>query len=184
MGQRRRSSQSPAEGRRKPQPNPRSPSRVQGRSPRRGSRGSPPALKNVGGWSGRDSGAGQTRPSAEGGRKPQQDHPSSRRILSLPPHSAEGNKATPPFPKQGAGAQPPPVVQRVPLFPKTSEGGPGGTTASATKSPLPFLPRPGRKVRKRRLPSPIPAGTLAWDDAQQPLGRIPGAQGRHNHVRP
>ena len=47
-----------------------------GRSPRRGYRGSPPVLENVGGWSGRDSGAGQDRPSAEGGRRPNQDHPS------------------------------------------------------------------------------------------------------------
>ena len=47
-----------------------------GRSPRRGYRGSPPVLENVGGRSGRDSGVGQARPSAEGGRRPQQDHPS------------------------------------------------------------------------------------------------------------
>ena len=38
-----------------------------GRSPHRGYRGSPPVLENVGGRSGRDSGAGQARPSAEGG---------------------------------------------------------------------------------------------------------------------
>ena len=36
----------------------------------------PPVPKNVGGWSGRDSGAGQARPSEEGGRTPQQNHPS------------------------------------------------------------------------------------------------------------
>ena len=38
-------------------------------------RGSPPVLENVGGWSGRDSGAGQARPSSEGGRRPQQARP-------------------------------------------------------------------------------------------------------------
>ncbi len=34
----------------------------------------PPVSKNVGGWSGRDSGAGQARPLAEEGRRPKQDH--------------------------------------------------------------------------------------------------------------
>ena len=46
-----------------------------GRSPRRRYRGSPPVSKNVGGWSGRDSGAGQAKLSAEGGRRPKQDPP-------------------------------------------------------------------------------------------------------------
>ena len=41
-----------------------------------GVRGCPPVLENVGGRSGRDSGADQARPSAEGGRTPQQDPPS------------------------------------------------------------------------------------------------------------
>ena len=36
----------------------------------------PPVPQNVGGRSGRDSGAGQARPSPQGGRKPQQDRPS------------------------------------------------------------------------------------------------------------
>ena len=35
------------------------------------------------------------------------------------------------------GAQPPPGVQRVPLFPKTLEGGLGGTTAQAKTDPPP-----------------------------------------------
>ncbi len=41
-----------------------------------GGTASPPVSKNVGGRCGRDSGAGQARPSAEGGRRPQQAHPS------------------------------------------------------------------------------------------------------------
>ena len=44
-------------------------------------RGCPPVSKNVGGRSGRDSGARQARPSAQEGRRPRQDHPSPS-----PPH--------------------------------------------------------------------------------------------------
>ncbi len=44
-------------------------------------------------------------------------------------------------PSRVQGAQPPPGVQRVPLYSKTMEGGLGGTTTSAAKNPLPSLPR-------------------------------------------
>ncbi len=47
---------------RKPEQDLRPPAGCRGRSPRRGYRGSPPVSKNVGGWSGRDSGAGHANP--------------------------------------------------------------------------------------------------------------------------
>ena len=50
-----------------------------------GVRGCPPVSKNVGGRSGWDNGAGQTRPSAEGRRRPQQAHPPPRRPTANPP---------------------------------------------------------------------------------------------------
>ncbi len=71
--------------------------------------------------------------------------------LSLlpPPHSVTAWESSPSALQQGQhalplrspsgvqGAQPPPGVQRVPLFWKTSEGGPGGTTAQAKPDPPP-----------------------------------------------
>ena len=57
----------------------------------------------------------------------------------VPPlkEGASHNKAPSVSQSRGQGAQPPPGVQRVPLFPKTLEGGPGGTTAQA--KPIPPL---------------------------------------------
>ncbi len=52
-----------------------SPAGCRGRSPRRGYSESP-VSKTVGGRSGRDNGAGQARPFADGGRRPRQNHPS------------------------------------------------------------------------------------------------------------
>ena len=49
-----------------------------------------------------------------------------------------GAAASAPSPKQGAGSCAPAVgTDGVPLYPRTLKGGLGGTTASATKSPLP-----------------------------------------------
>ncbi len=56
-----------------------SPSRSAGGAAPAGGTASPPVPKNVGGRCGRDSGAGQAGPSAEGQRRPQQAHPSRKR---------------------------------------------------------------------------------------------------------
>ena len=72
-----------------------------------GVQGESPCLQKrwrVGRW---DNGAGQTEPSVEGQRWPQQDHPSSRRILSLPPYPAEGEKAAPSIPQAGCRGRSP-----------------------------------------------------------------------------
>ena len=56
-------------------------------------------------------------------------------------------------PTRVQGAQPPPGVQRVPLFPKTSEGGAGGIAAQATPDP-PLKDNAGRNkaIRLGRTP--------------------------------
>ena len=70
----------------------RCPRRVQGAQPPPGGTACPLVPKNVGGRSGRDSGAGQARPSAVGGRRPQQAHPSP-----IPAPASEEASAPPPL---------------------------------------------------------------------------------------
>ena len=99
-----------------------------------GGQGCPPVPQNVGGRSGRDSGVRQARPSVNEG----------------------AHHSNPPLPQRGAGSATPAGVaravlkrpirrvqgtlvpaggQRVPLFPKTSEGGAGGMAAPAKPDP-------------------------------------------------
>ena len=76
-------------------------------------------------------------------------------IPGKPPVPRGQAKQRPPLrPSSGVqGTQPPPGVQRVPLFPKALEGGLGGTTASATKGPI-AAPVPAGRARKIPMPPP------------------------------
>ena len=88
-----------------------------------------------------------------------------------------GKKATlPPFPKQGAGgAAPAGGTGGIPLFPKTLEGGPGGTTAQA--KPDPPLKEGAGHNKTLRSPSRV-------QGAQPPLGlqRVPRNAKRRPHL--
>ena len=73
------------------------------------------------------------------------------------PNAPGEQTPTAPFPKQGAGgAAPAGGTGGVPLFPKTLEGGPGGTTAHA--KPIPPLKEGASRnktIRSRGSPTPI-----------------------------
>ena len=88
-----------------------------------------------------------------------------RRLVLCPRVRGQAGKrpARPLRPPSGVqGAQPPPGVQRVPLFPKTSEGGPGGTTAVRHLKPH-SLSRTRGQVRNG-----VSYRQLAWSPGLRP----------------
>ena len=123
-----------------------------GRSPRRGYRGSPPVSKNVGGWAGGTTaqakpdpplkeGAGSAAPAGATVCPPvlenvpgQSGRDSGVRAISPPPI---------PAPSRVQETQPPPGVQRVPLFWNTSQGRTGRIAGLRAISPLSSLPKAG-----------------------------------------
>ncbi len=87
---------------------------------------------------------GGTFPPLPSGQGQPRKRVSTRQVRRLRPH----------LPKRGAGAQPPSGVQRVPLYPKTLEGGWWDNGARHISPLPPFCPCPGARGQPREgLPS-------------------------------
>ena len=92
---------------------------------------------------------------------------------------AEASKQRPILPPSRVqGAQPPPGVQRVPLYPKTLEGGLGGTAVSATTGlsvrPLALARRLGSGSKRAKVKKQRPLRSPSRVQGAQPP---PGVQG-------
>ena len=154
-----------------------------------GGKACPPVSKNVGGVGRWDNGAGQARPSSEGGRRPQRDHPSSRRALSLPSHPAEGEKTLPPsLPQAGCrGRSPRRGYRGTPPVPKNVGGcgwdnraGQARPSADGGRRPKQNHPSPsaGGLRSPRPLPPPIAKYERVCYDTPNEVGPRPASLSR------